>query len=88
MTLFFVVMPLVVATYWLADAGHHMFDRRGTWVRAACTVLADVTFVSEVYHTGRIRGSLRESPRAEGARKGWELVIERAWNVSVVTKAG
>jgi len=79
LALFGVLLPLLFAGYWLSDAGRDYFDRRGTWLRAACRVWEVETFVSRRYHHGK----WAEARNAE-YRNGEIFILERAWNVSVV----
>ncbi|EOD32134.1 hypothetical protein EMIHUDRAFT_434224, partial [Emiliania huxleyi CCMP1516] len=83
LALFGVLLPLLFAGYWLSDAGRDYFDRRGTWLRAACRVWEVETFVSRRYHHGKW-AEARNAEYRNGASPSEIFILERAWNVSVV----
>jgi len=77
--MFFTLMPLVFAGFWLSDAGRDVLERRGSWIRASCTVHAPVTLVAEAMHHGHHAPHTGE----EELTKGMVFVLERGWNVTV-----
>lgn len=76
--MFFTLMPLVFAGFWLSDAGRDILDRFGSWIHATCTVHQPISLVAEAFHHGH------HSPLEEEEPGGMVLVLERGWNVTVV----
>jgi hypothetical protein len=76
--MFFTLMPIVFAAFWLSDAGRDMLDRTGAWIRASCTVHDPVTLVAEALHKHHA-----PHPGEEELTNGMVFVLERGWNVTV-----